>query len=125
MRPDLSPRLLALPPDVRAALAGVDGPGWQVRYAPRWARQMGSPPIDVLALGWISSEHTRAGWAWWPASPAASVAAVLYPPGSPLHTLGLYYAHGLLQTRLADGDGDDHVAALSIIEAHVANRHVP
>ena len=103
------PRLLALPPDARALLAGVEGPGWYVWESGR------APTLLECRL------DAQMAAVWWPANPAAAVAAVLYPPGHPLHDRGLYHAHELLRVRLVDG-GDDHEAALSIIEAAVAAR---
>lgn len=102
----LAPRILALPADVRAALAGVDGPGW-------WFSRRESTwhlcDLDIKCRDAVA----------WPANPAQAVAAVLYPPDSPLHAYSLYHAHELLRARLADNN-DDHAAALAIIEAHVA-----
>lgn len=119
---ELAPRILNLPDDIRAALARVDGPGWLISngHHPK--------PIVVTAHGAFADMEPllpglvgRGDWAWWSGNPAAAVAAVLCPPGSPLHAYSLYYAHGLLRGRLV-GHNDDHAAALTIIEGYVAGR---
>ena len=114
----LAPRILNLPDDVRAALARVDGPGWEITRGAFLGGSYGPTETRPLAR---CGANVSDRYAWWPGNPAASVAAVLYPPGSPLHAYGLYHAHELLRVRLADNN-DDHAAALSIIEAHVATR---
>jgi len=97
--PALAQRVLALPDDVRATLATVPGPGWRISA-------FGAPPVLKL-------RYTGTGWTWWPANPAAAVAACMAP-------MSLTAAYSMLVRELLDGADDDHAAALSIIEAHVA-----
>ena len=104
MNPQLSPRLLALPPDVRATLAGVEGPGWQAL----------SRGVAVPFTSYANVPHNFGPPAWFPANPAAAVAAVL--------GVDLWEAHFSLSGEMDYADTDDHAAALSIIEAHVASR---
>lgn len=99
----LAPRILALPADIRAALAGVGGPGWMIRQRDG----------EILPMGRVSLAHLSAGWDFWPANPAASVAAVL--------DTTIWHAHMLIG-EYWPACVNDHAAALSIIEAHVANR---
>jgi hypothetical protein len=102
LRSDLSPRLLALPADIRATLAGVEGPGWVV-YHDR------HKPFPCATVG--GKMCIDEGSAWFPANPAAAVAAVL--------GYDLRRSHERLADWLDAHGGDDHVAALSIIEAAV------
>lgn len=107
----LAPRILNLPADVRAALARVDGPGW-ILYADNVSKRDPNPRIAV-SVG--ESKRLKDIYyprkVFFPANPAASVAAVLGIAPCDAHQL------------LADhAIGYDHAAALSIIEAHVANR---
>lgn len=102
----LAPRIFALPADVRFALARVDGPGWAM------CRIVGVPVVSVRTAPSRTSD--RYGEAFWSANPAASVAAVTgWPVGK---------AHELLHDAWCRGESDDHAAALSIVEAHVADR---
>jgi hypothetical protein len=55
-------------------------------------------------------------YAWWPANPAAAVAAICVLPGG----LALQVAHELLAVRMGDTAEDDHAAALGLIERHIA-----
>ena len=109
----LAPRILALPADVRAALARADGPGWY------FSRRDGAATLHDCAP-YVRPEPMGERWrqgfieAWWGCNPAASVAAVTgWPVGK---------AHELLYDAWCRGESDDHTAALSIIEAHVAGR---
>ena len=106
MDTNFAARILALPESVRAALATVEGPGWYVvpgERGPVWS-PYGEMPYADRAL--------HLGSAWWPANPARAVAVVtMYPVGK---------AHDLLYGQWCRGESDDHAAALSIIDAHVA-----
>lgn len=105
----LTPRILALPADVRAALARVDGPGWRV-----YKDHKGRTPAPY-GCGTVRETCDWPEHAWWPGNPAASVAAVL--------GISIWHAH---QRIALDGSaGGDHAAALAIIEAHVASRGTP
>ena len=109
----LAPRLLALPADVRAALARVEGPGWAVS---NWHENYGR------AVAHPGPEWLPAAAAWWPANPPAAVAAVL---GCTLaaaceHLLGWLNEHEDIEHPNAPGLLDD--AALSIIENHVRSQ---
>lgn len=106
----LAPRILALPADVRRTLAGVEGPGWyiaqRVGATTLWDNAPYAHPQPLGQRGFPCVE------AWWPANPAASVAAVM--------RCSIWYAHRLIADNGAMGG--DTPAALSIIEAHVAKR---
>ena len=106
----LAPRILNLPADVRAALARVDGLGWAIR--PPWTD--GAPTTTETIAVRPDMRWLPVGSAFWPGNPAASVAAVT---GWPLAS-----AYSAICTVLLSGAVDDSVAALSIIEAHVASR---
>lgn len=106
MTHDLATRILALPESVRANLATVEGPGWEI------ARGMDT--YWVVRAGRDTS--VRGGW--WPANPARAVAAVTGD--------GLWLAHQEISNWLyaqynsaLGTPNDDHAAALAIIEAHV------
>ena len=100
----LAPRILALPADVRRALARVDGPGWAI------CRIAGVPTVGARTAPSRTSD--RYGEAFWPANPAAAVVAVT--------GVSIWYAHQIIA--LDGSAGGDVAAALSIIEAHVADR---
>lgn len=100
---DLCTRLLALPPDTRAKLATVEGPGW-VCY----------PTGGAVAFLFPKARDAENGKAWWPANPIAAVAAVL--------GIDDYRACDRLSHWLQYNVGDTNDAALAIIEAHVASR---
>lgn len=112
----LAPRILALPADVRATLAEVDGPGWRI-----YGVRDGCGTVterECIAAGaspHLPGESMDDGcivFGWIPANPAASVAAVM--------RCSIWYAHRLIADNGAMGG--DTPAALSIIEAHVAKR---
>lgn len=107
---DLAPRLLALPADVRAALARVEGPGFDVH------------PVRGSALVCSHVSLSASVAAWWPANPAAAVAAVLdcTLAAACEHLLGWPNEHEDIEHPNAPGLLDD--AALTLIEAHVASR---
>jgi hypothetical protein len=106
----LSRRILALPADVRALLAGVEGPGWRV-YQDHKGR-LGVYTEDRSTATCYHQQH-----AWFPANPAAAVAAVTRNP--------LWYAYKVISYAMPDGDkpGDDALAAIRIIEAAIAARN--
>lgn len=108
--PTLASRLLDLPADVRAALAAIPGPGWRAYRNTSGLLELyvrtdseGRPPSDL--------------WVWWPANPAAVVAAVLGIPMWDAHRR-IYEAC----TRDEGDDGNDHAAAMEVIEAHIRGR---
>ena len=112
----LAPRILNLPADVRAALARVDGPGW-ILYADNVSKRDPNPRIAV-SVG--ESKRLKDIYyprkVFFPANPAASVAAVT--------GWSRAMAYSVLTERMLGyvEDNDDHAAALSIIEAYAANR---
>lgn len=108
MNEDIAARILRLPESARAVLATVDGPGWVI-----YSVESGPFPCATVGGKMLVAD----GSAWWPANPARAVAAVL---GCPLTTAHLRLAN--LDFALPD---DDHAAALSIIEAHVAESAAP
>lgn len=110
--PDFCRRVLGLPADTRATLAAVPGPGWHVVQA---VGTYDRPTADPAA----KAAGTEPPWpsdltAWWPANPAAAVRAVLRNPPWDAHRR-IYEAC----TRDEGDDGDDHAAALWVIEGHV------
>jgi len=109
MTPTLAPRILDLPPAVREALAAVPGPGWEVTRGAFLGGGYGTTETRPLArCGADVSDR----YAWWPANPAAAVAAICVLPGG----LALQVAHELLAVRMGDTAEDDHEAALGLIE---------
>ena len=106
--PDFCRRLLALPPDTRRVLAYVPGPGWRVY------RNTSSGVPDCYVQTDSGGRPPSDLWVWWPANPAAAVAAICVAPG-----LALQVAHELLAMRMGDTAEDDHAAALGLIEAHL------
>lgn len=117
----LVPRLLVLPADVRGALAGVEGPGWAIyEYPVHYVRT--SPYRICLCREPSDYADPWARQAWWPANPAAAVAAVLdcTLAAACEHLLGWPNEHEDIEHPNAPGLLDD--AALTLIEAHVASR---
>lgn len=112
----LAPRLLALPPTVRAALAGVPGPGWLA------SRHIDGDLIVGPWPGLPTGFDDRADEedAWWPASPAAAVAAVLDCTLAAAHESLMAWLDNHEDIEHPNAPGLDLDAALSIIEAHVA-----
>lgn len=111
MTPTLARRLLALPADVRAALAAVPGPGWHVVQA---IGTYDRPTADPAA----KAAGTEPPWpgaltAWWPANPADAVCTVCDVLPHAAHQLIADACPGL------DEGDDDHAAALDVIEAHI------
>lgn len=106
MTPELGKRVQALPRRVLDALWDVPGPGWVVRLDGAIGPHNERPDAD-----WRASLQ---GWEWWPANPAAAVAAICVTPGQ----MALQVAHELLAVRMGDTAEDDHAAALGLIEAH-------
>ena len=104
---DLAPRLLALPRDVRAALARVEGPGFDVH------------PVRGSALACSHVSLSASVAAWWPANPAQAVAAVL---GCSIRAAYLHVYGRMVDASDPSEPDDDHAAALTLIEAHVASR---
>jgi hypothetical protein len=100
--------VLALPAATRRALSVVPGPGWRIYDN----TSSGTPDcyIRTDSEGRPPSDLT----AWWPANPAAAVRAVLRIPPWDAHRR-IYEAC----TRDEGDDGDDHAAALWVIEGHV------
>lgn len=110
----LAHRILALPADVRETLSKVPGPGWEVTRGAFLGGGYGTTETRQLArCGADVSDR----YAWWPANPAAAVAAVLRIP--------LWDAHRRVYeacTRDEGDDGNDHAAAMEVIEAHLRSR---
>ena len=110
MDTNFAARILALPESVRAALATVEGPGWYL------SRRDGQTDLhDIASYAHLEPMGQRgAGFtdAWWSANPARAVAVAL--------GIDLWSAHSKLGVALPFKGGDDHAAALAIIEAHVA-----
>jgi hypothetical protein len=104
VNPDLARRILKFPTDVREALAGVPGPGWVC------FRRVDGGVMPVLRL-W-APKRIKDHEAWWPANPAAAVAAICVLPGG----LDLQVARELLAMRMGDTAEDDHTTAVSLIE---------
>lgn len=119
MTPALAARLLALPPTVRATLAGVPGPGWGI--VPGYGR--GEPVAETASCyGESIALVVFAGspWAWWPANPAAAVAAVLDCTLAAAHESLMAWLDNHEDIEHPNAPGLDSDAALSIIEAHAA-----
>ena len=106
MTPTLAARVLALPADVRTALAAVPGPGWEVTRGAFLGGGYGTTETRPLArCGADVSDR----YAWWPANPAAALVAVL--------DCGLRRAHERLADWIDAHGGDDHAATLGLIES--------
>jgi hypothetical protein len=109
--PDFCRRVLGLPADTRATLAAVPGPGWEVTRGAFLGGGYGTTETRPLArCGADVSDR----YAWWPANPADAVCAVLRIPPWDAHRR-IYEAC----TRDEGDDGDDHAAAMEVIEGHV------
>lgn len=115
MTPALAIRVLALPLAVREELSSVPGPGWEVTRGAFLGGKYGTTEARPLAqCGADMSDR----YAWWPANPAAALVAVLQIP--------LWGAHRRIYEACerSEGDsGDDHAAALSLIEASLGGSH--
>lgn len=114
----LAPRLLALPPTVRATLAGVPGPGWYVsRRDGATALHDSASYVHPEPLGQRGAGFTEA---WFPANPAAAVAAVLDCTLAAAHESLMAWLDNHEDIEHPNAPGLDSDAALSIIEAHAA-----
>ena len=102
-------RVQALPAAAREALWSVPGPGWVVRPSGAVGARNERPDAD-----WRKS---LSGWEWWPANPAAALVAVL--------DYDLRRAHERITDWIDAHGGDDHAAALGLIEASLGGSHGP